>query len=101
MKLACFEHGGTSAAGGMGAEHTLIRIAAPSPIRAPPAGPLDKVTGSTMRRDRLNPIQHRDAGALYPEGLRADGAPEVSIAILNHIAARRHVLLSNRGRRPP
>jgi hypothetical protein len=85
----------------MGAKHTLIGAAAPSPIRAPPAGPLDKVTGSTIQRDRLDPTRHRGAGALIQKGYQRIGPFELSIAILNHIRNSRLVLVSSGGHWPP
>jgi len=101
MKLACGEHGGTLVTGTVGAEHTLIGIAAPSPIRAPPTAPLNKVTGSTIRREWLDPAHHRGAGTLHPKGCERIGPFELSIAILNHTADRRLVLLNNCGHWPP
>ena len=78
-------------------EHTPIGIAAPSPMRPPPTGPLDGVTGSTIRRDRLDPTRHQWAGALYPKRVMSGVPYEVSIAILNHIGDSRLVLLNNCG----
>ena len=85
----------------MGAEHTSIGIATPSPIRAPPTEPLDKVTGSMIQRDRLGP-PGTEARALLTPGRYDRMVPfNVSIAILNHIAEQHLVLLKICGHWPP
>jgi hypothetical protein len=73
----------------VGSEHTPIGIAAPSPMRAPPTDPPNKVTGSTIRRGRLDPPGTEASVPFIQKGYERMAPFEVSIEILNHITGSR------------